>query len=232
MTVNGRTLGENIEGAVVCNEDVIAPPERPVGAEGGVAVLRGNLAPDGAVIKHTAAERRLLRHAGPAVVFADYNDMERRIDDPDLPVTPESVLVLQHAGPLGGPGMPEWGMLPIPKKLLAQGVRDMVRVSDARMSGTSYGACVLHVAPESFVGGPLALVRDGDIIELDVAARRLALQVSDDELARRRSAWKPRQTPYPRGYGHLYARHVTQANKGCDFDFLEGTAPIAEPEIH
>ena len=231
-TVTGRSLGEEIDGASVCNAEIIVAREKPLEREGGVAVLRGNLAPDGAVIKHTAAERRLLRHAGPAVVFADYNDMERRIDDPDLPVTADSVLVLQNAGPLGGPGMPEWGMLPIPKKLLAQGVRDMVRVSDARMSGTSYGACVLHVAPESFVGGPLALVRDGAVIELDVAARRIALHVTDDELARRRAAWIPRETIYPRGYGHLYARHVTQADKGCDFDFLEGTAPIAEPEIH
>jgi dihydroxy-acid dehydratase len=232
VTVTGRTLGEEIEGAVVCNDEVIATREAPLGPEGGVAVLRGNLAPAGAVIKHTAAEKRLLRHAGPAVVFTDYNDLERRIDDPGLPVTADSVLVLQNAGPLGGPGMPEWGMLPIPKKLLAQGVRDMVRISDARMSGTSYGACVLHVAPESFVGGPLAFVRDGDIIELDVPARRLSLQVSDEELARRRASWTPRQVNYPRGYGHMYARHVTQADKGCDFDFLEGTAPIADPEIH
>ena len=232
VTVTGRTLGEEIDGAIVCNEEVIANREAPLGPEGGVAVLRGNLAPDGAVIKHTAADRRLLRHAGPAVVFCDYNDLERRIDDPALPVTAHSVLVLQNAGPLGGPGMPEWGMLPIPKKLLAQGVRDMVRISDARMSGTSYGACVLHVAPESFVGGPLAFVRDGDIIELDVAARRLSMRVSDDELARRRAAWRPRDVAYPRGYGHLYARHVTQANRGCDFDFLEGTAPISDPEIH
>ena len=232
ITVTGRTLGEELEGAAVCNDEVIAPRDRPIGPEGGVAVLRGNLAPDGAVIKHTAADRRLLRHAGPAVVFADYNDLEKRIDDPDLPVTADSVLVLQNAGPLGGPGMPEWGMLPIPKKLLAQGVRDMVRISDARMSGTSYGACVLHVAPESFVGGPLAFVRDGDIIELDVPARRLSLRVSDEELAARRAAWAPRAAQYPRGYGQLYARHVTQADKGCDFDFLEGTAPIADPEIH
>jgi dihydroxy-acid dehydratase len=231
-TVSGRTLGEEIDGAVVCNEDVILARERPIGPEGGVAVLRGNLAPDGAVIKHTAAERRLLRHAGPAVVFSDYNDLERRIDDPALPVTADSVLVLQNAGPLGGPGMPEWGMLPIPRKLLAQGVRDMVRISDARMSGTSYGACVLHVAPESFVGGPLAFVRDGDIIELDVPARRLSLRVNEEELAARRAGWQRRQVAYPRGYGHLYARHVTQANRGCDFDFLEGTAPIADPEIH
>ena len=231
-TVNGRTLGQNIEDAEVCDEKVIASADRPIGPEGGVAVLRGNLAPDGAVIKHTAAERRLLQHAGPAVVFRNYNDLAARIDDPALPVTADSVLVLQDAGPLGAPGMPEWGMLPIPKKLLAQGVRDMVRISDARMSGTAYGACVLHVAPESFVGGPLAFVRDGDIIELDVQGRRLTLRVSDEELRRRRSEWTPREVQYPRGFGRMYARHVTQANRGCDFDFLEGTAPIAEPEIH
>ncbi len=230
--VSGRTLGETLEGAQVHDERVIAPRERPLAAEGGLAVLRGNLAPDGAVIKHTAMDKRLLRHAGPAVVFPDYNDLERRIDDPALEVTPDSVLVLQNAGPLGGPGMPEWGMLPIPKKLLEQGVRDMVRVSDARMSGTSYGACVLHVAPESFVGGPLALVRDGDPIELDVPGRRLSLQVPPEELARRRQAWRPREVPYRRGFGALYARHVTQADKGCDFDFLEGTEPVPEPEIH
>jgi dihydroxy-acid dehydratase len=231
-TVNGRTLGENIEGALVHDEAVIASRERPLGPEGGVAVLRGNLAPNGAVIKHTAAERRLLRHEGRAVVFRNYNDLEARIDDPALPVTADSVLVLQDAGPLGAPGMPEWGMLPIPKKLLAEGVRDMVRISDARMSGTSYGACVLHVAPESFVGGPLAFVRDGDRIGLDVEGRSLTLYVSDEEIARRRADWKPREVAFPRGFGHLYARHVTQADRGCDFDFLEGTAPIAEPEIH
>jgi dihydroxy-acid dehydratase len=232
LTVNGCTLGENIAGAFVGNDDVIALRDTPIGPEGGVAVLRGNLAPDGAVIKHTAADPRLLTHAGPAVVFKNYNDLEARIDDPALPVTPDSVLVLQDAGPLGAPGMPEWGMLPIPKKLLAQGVRDMVRISDARMSGTSYGACVLHVAPESFAGGPLAFVRDGDIIELDVPARRLSLRVSDEELNRRRASWTPREVAYPRGFGHMYARHITQANRGCDFDFLEGTAAIPEPEIH
>jgi dihydroxy-acid dehydratase len=232
LTVNGRTLGENIAGAQVFNEAVVVPRDKPLNKEGGVAVLRGNLAPNGAVIKHTAMEPRLLKHSGPAVVFRDYNDLERRLDDPALPVTADSVLVLQNAGPLGGPGMPEWGMLPIPKKLLEQGVRDMVRVSDARMSGTSYGACVLHVAPESFVGGPLGLVQDGDIIELDVPARRLSLNVSDEELARRRAAWKPREIGHPRGWVALYAKHVTQADKGCDFDFLEGTAPVPEPEIH
>ena len=232
VTVNGRTLGENIEGALVTNDDVIRTTANPLGPEGGVAVLRGNLAPDGAVIKHTAADRRLLEHAGPAVVFRNYNDLEARIDDPALPVTADSVLVLQDAGPLGAPGMPEWGMLPIPKKLLAQGVRDMVRISDARMSGTSYGACVLHVAPESFAGGPLAFVRDGDIIELNVPERRLSLRVTDDELAKRRAGWTPRQVAYPRGFGRMYAEHITQANRGCDFDFLEGTAAIGEPEIH
>ena len=231
-TVNGQTIGANVQGAEVCDDKVIAPIDRPIGPEGGVAVLRGNLAPDGAVIKHTAAERRLLQHAGPAVVFRNYNDLAARIDDPALPVTGDSVLVLQDAGPLGGPGMPEWGMLPIPKKLLAEGVRDMVRISDARMSGTSYGACVLHVAPESFVGGPLAFVRDGDIVELNVPERRLTLRVPEDELARRRAGWTPRTVDYPRGFGRMYAQHVTQANRGCDFDFLEGTAPIAEPEIH
>ena len=232
VTANGRSLGENVRGAEVCNDDVIATVERPIGSEGGLAVLRGNLAPDGAVIKHTAAEPRLLQHAGPAVVFSNYNDLEKRIDDPALQVTADSVLVLQDAGPLGGPGMPEWGMLPIPKKLLAQGVRDMVRVSDARMSGTAYGACVLHVAPESFIGGPLAFVRDGDVIELDVPRRSLTLRVPDEELAKRRRDWKPREPDYPRGFGRMYSRHVTQANRGCDFDFLEGTAPIPEPEIH
>jgi dihydroxy-acid dehydratase len=232
VTANGLPLGDNIADAIVCNDEVIAPREKPLGPEGGVAVLRGNLAPDGAVIKHTAMERRLLKHSGPAVVFRDYNDMDARMDDPALPVTPDSVLVLQNAGPLGGPGMPEWGMLPIPKKLLAEGVRDMVRVSDARMSGTAYGACVLHVAPESFVGGPLAMVRDGDIIELDVAARALTLRVSDDEMSRRRAEWTPRDLQYPRGFGRLHALHVMQADRGCDFDFLQGTEPIADPEIH
>jgi dihydroxy-acid dehydratase len=195
-------------------------------------VLRGNLAPDGAVIKPAAAEPRLLQHTGPAVVFADYNDMAARIDDPALAVTKDSVIVLQNAGPQGAPGMPEWGQLPIPKKLLAEGVRDMLRISDARMSGTSYGACVLHVAPESFVGGPLAFVHDGDLIELDVAERKLNLKVSDAELARRRAAWKAPPQKFSRGYGALYQKHITQADQGCDFDFLEGTTPTADPEIH
>jgi dihydroxy-acid dehydratase len=231
-TVNGRTLGENLAGAESYAPDVIRPRSNPLVASGSLAVLRGNLAPDGAVIKPSAAEPRLHRHAGPAVVFEDYNDMAARIDDPNLPVTADSVIVLKNAGPKGGPGMPEWGQLPIPKKLLEQGVRDMVRVSDARMSGTSYGACVLHVAPESWIGGPLALVRDGDIIALDVPARTLDLKVSEADLARRRAEWKAPAPRFARGYGKVFAEHITQANEGCDFDFLEGTAPTPEPEIH
>jgi len=231
-TVNGRTLGDNIGGAEVFNADVIRPRDKALVAHGSLAVLRGNLAPDGAVIKPAAAESRLLRHTGPAITFADYNDMAARIDDPALPVTADSVLVLKHAGPLGAPGMPEWGQLPIPKKVLATGVRDMLRISDARMSGTSYGACVLHVAPESYAGGPLAFVQDGDLIELDVPARKLELKVSPDELARRRAQWKRPQPKFQRGFGALYQQHITQANEGCDFDFLEGTAPTADPEIH
>ena len=232
MTVTGRTLGENIAGATVWNPEVIRPRDRPLVAHSSLAVLKGNLAPDGAVIKPAAAEPRLLQHTGPAVVFHDYNDMAARIDDATLAVTADSVIVLQNAGPQGAPGMPEWGQLPIPKKLLAQGVRDMVRISDARMSGTSYGACVLHVAPESFVGGPLALVRDGDAIALDVPARTLELRVPADELARRRARWQEPAPHFARGFGALYQRHIRQANDGCDFDFLEGTAPTAEPEIH
>jgi dihydroxy-acid dehydratase len=231
-TVNGRTLGENVSGAEVFNDDVILPRDKALVASGSLAVLRGNLAPNGAVIKPAAAEPRLLKHSGRAVVFADYNDMAARIDDPALDVTPDSVLVLKNAGPLGAPGMPEWGQLPIPKKILALGVRDMLRISDARMSGTSYGACVLHVAPESFVGGPLAFVQNGDVIELDVAERLLEMKVSDADLARRRAEWKMPPPRFERGYGALYQQHITQADQGCDFDFLEGTAPTAEPEMH
>ncbi len=230
--VNGRTLGENIAGAQVWNDDVIRPLDNPVYPQGATAVLHGTLAPDGAVIKPAAAEARLLNHRGPAVVFRDYNDMAERIDDPALDVTPDSVLVLQNAGPVGGPGMPEWGQLPIPKKLLQAGVRDMLRISDARMSGTSYGACVLHVAPEAAVGGPLALVQDGDFIAVDVDGRRLDLDIPEDELARRRAAWTPPLPRFQRGFGALHAEHITQADKGCDFDFLAGAAPTAEPEIH
>jgi dihydroxy-acid dehydratase len=231
-TVNGHTLGENLEGARIYNEDVIRKRTNPLKKSGGLVVLRGTLAPGGAVIKAAAAEPRLLKHTGKAVVFDDYNDMAARIDRDDLDVDADSVLVLRNAGPLGGPGMPEWGMLPVPKKLLKQGVRDMVRLSDARMSGTSYGACVLHVAPESAVGGPLALVRDGDLIELDVEKRALNLKISDQEMKARKSAWRAPQRKYERGYGAIFAQHVKQADEGCDFDFLEGTAPTAEPEIH
>jgi dihydroxy-acid dehydratase len=231
-TVNGATIGENVERAAIYNEDVIRPLNNPLVASDSLAVLRGNLAPDGAIIKPPAAESHLHKHAGKAVVFEDYNDMAARIDDPDLDVDENSVLVLKNAGPIGAPGMPEWGQLPIPKKVLAKGVRDMVRVSDARMSGTSYGACVLHVAPESFIGGPLALVRDGDVIELDIPARRLSMQVSDEELDRRRAAWKRPAPRYERGYGRLFSEHVSQANEGCDFDFLERGAATTDPEIH
>ena len=231
-TVNGHTLGENIADAHIYNDDVIRPRARPLKASGGLVVLHGSLAPDGAVIKAAAATPRLLKHVGKAVVFDDYNDMAARIDRDDLDVDAGSVLVLRNSGPLGGPGMPEWGMLPVPKKLLKQGVRDMVRISDARMSGTSYGTCVLHVAPESYIGGPLALVRTGDLIELDVEKRELNLKVEAAELAQRKSAWQPPERKFPRGYGALFSRHIRQANEGCDFDFLEGTAPIPEPEIH
>ena len=231
-TVNGRTLGENISGAKVYNDEVIRPLDNAMSEEGGLVMLKGNLAPDGAVIKHTAAEEHLHQHKGPAVVFSDYNDMAMRIDDVHLDVTKDSVIVLQNAGPVGGPGMPEWGQLPIPQKLLKEGVRDMVRISDARMSGTSYGACVLHVAPESFIGGPLALVRDGDMVELDIPGRRLHVDISDEEMARRKAEWAPPDPRYKRGYGWMYAQHIRQANEGCDFDFLEAGDEVDEPEIH
>jgi dihydroxy-acid dehydratase len=232
MTANGYTIGHNIADAQTFNADVIRTPATALVASDTLAVLRGNLAPDGAVIKPPSAEARLHQHRGTAVVFADYNDLAARIDDPDLPVDETSVLVLKSAGPIGAPGMPEWGQLPIPKKLLAQGVRDMVRISDARMSGTSYGACVLHVAPESHIGGPLAFVQDGDVIVLDVPARRLSIEISDAEMARRRAAWRPPAPRYLRGYGALCAQHMTQANDGCDFDFLGRGPATPDPEIH
>ncbi len=231
-TVNGKTLGENIAGAKVRNPDVIRSLDNAVAPQGGTAILYGNLAPNGAVIKPTAAEKRLLQHTGRAVVFKDYNEMAARIDDESLDVDENSVLVLQNAGPLGGPGMPEWGMLPIPKKLLKRGVRDMARISDARMSGTSYGACVLHVAPESYVGGPLAFARDGDLIELDAPNRKLNLRISEEELAKRRAEWVKPERRYERGFGALFSEHVTQADRGCDFDFLSAGAETPEPEIH
>ncbi|MEU3982657.1 L-arabinonate dehydratase [Streptomyces sp. NPDC026672] len=223
------TLRDQLAGARVHNDDVIRARDNPVADEGGVAVLRGNLCPDGAVIKHIAAEPRLLRHTGPAVVFDDYRTMQRTIDDPSLGITADSVLVLRGAGPKGGPGMPEYGMLPLPDHLLRQGVRDMVRISDARMSGTSYGTCVLHVAPESYVGGPLALVRTGDSITLDVPARTLRLDVDDTELARRAAEWTPPPARYERGYGALYNDQITQADTGCDFAFLSRPGTVPDP---
>jgi dihydroxy-acid dehydratase len=229
-TVNGATLGENLAGARIYNSEVIRSRKNPLKESGGLVVVRGNLAPNGAVIKASAT--KITKHVGSAVVFDDYNDMAARIDRDDLDVNADSVLVLRNAGPLGGPGMPEWGMLPVPKKLLKQGVRDMVRISDARMSGTSYGCCVLHVAPESFVGGPLAFVRNGDLIELDVERRVLDLKISPEEMQRRKSAWRPPMRKYERSYGAIFSAHVKQADEGCDFDFLEGTAPTPEPEIH
>ena len=232
LTVTGKTVGENIEGAKVHIPDVIHSLNDPVYAEGATAVLKGNLAPDGCVIKPAAADKRFLKHRGKAIAFEDYNHMMREIERDDLDVTPDHILVLKNAGPKGGPGMPEWGMLPIPKRLLGQGVRDMIRISDGRMSGTSYGACILHVAPESFVGGPLAFVQTGDEIEIDVAARRIHLHVSDEELARRKAAWKKPAPKYPRGYGALFSDHIGQADQGCDFDFLKAGGAIPEPEIH
>jgi len=228
-TVSGRTLGESLEETAVPDGRVIRPRQNPLSEHGGLAILRGNLAPDGAVIKHLAASPQLLCHTGPAVVFDDYRDMQSRVNDLDLVVSADSVLVLRQAGPQGGPGMPEYGMLPIPDKLLREGVRDMVRISDARMSGTSYGTCVLHVAPESFVGGPLALVRNGDLITLDVAKRLLQLEVSDEELRRRAQAWTPPPPIFDRGYGALYSEHVGQADQGCDFDFLARKGAAVEP---
>ena len=231
-TVSGRTIGEDIAGAEVFDDRVIRPLNDPLRPESGMAMLKGSLAPNGAVIKTAAADPRLLVHTGPAVVFEDYADLKRRIDDPALDVTPESVLVLKRGGPKGGPGFPEWGMLPLPRKILERGVRDMVRISDARMSGTSYGTCVLHVAPESAVGGPLAFVRDGDMIRLDVPNRRLDLLVDDAEMERRRAAWRPAEPRHARGWTRLYVETVTQADEGCDVRFLEGTAPTPEPDIY
>jgi dihydroxy-acid dehydratase len=232
VTVTGKTMGENIEGAKVHLPDVIHSLNDPIYAEGATAVLKGNLAHNGCVIKPAAADKRFLKHRGKAIAFEDYNHMMREIERDDLDVTPDHILVLKNAGPKGGPGMPEWGMLPIPKRLLGQGVRDMIRISDARMSGTSYGACILHVAPESFVGGPLAFVETGDEIEIDVDKRRIHLHISDAEMARRKAAWKQPAPKYPRGYGALYSEHIGQADEGCDFDFLESRGSIPEPEIH
>jgi dihydroxy-acid dehydratase len=233
LTVSGRSLGETLEGAEVYNDDVIRPLSNPVYHEGSLAVLRGNLCPDGAVMKPAACEPRFHQHEGPALVFDSYSEMKATIDDETLAITPDHVLVLRNAGPLGGPGFPEWGMLPIPKALIKQGHRDMVRISDARMSGTSYGACILHVAPESYIGGPLALLRTGDIIRLDLANRRLDMLVDEEELRRRRAAWQAPPPRFERGYGYMFSKHVSQADKGCDFDFLQsdfGRSP-GEPDI-
>ncbi|RJF79610.1 dihydroxy-acid dehydratase [Azospirillum cavernae] len=234
LTVSGQTLGADIAGAKVHNDDVIRTLDNPIYAEGALAVLTGNLAPTGCVIKPSACEPRFLKHSGPALVFDDYPSMKAAVEDESLDVTADHVLILRNAGPQGGPGMPEWGMLPIPKKLVKQGVRDMVRLSDARMSGTSYGACILHVSPESYIGGPLALVRNGDLISLDVAARSIRLEVSDEEMAARRAALTPPPPRYERGYGWMFNRHVTQADKGCDFDYLQTDfgAPVGEPSIY
>jgi len=234
ITVTGKTLGENIEGAEVHNADVIRGIDNPIYKEGALAVLKGNLAPDGCVIKPSACAPRFLKHTGPALVFDDYPSMKKAVDDPNLDVTEDHILILRNAGPQGGPGMPEWGMLPIPTKLVKQGVRDMVRISDARMSGTSYGACILHVSPESYIGGPLALVQNGDRITLDVAARTINLDVPEAELAKRRAAWKQPERRFERGYGWMFTKHIKQANDGCDFDFLETDfgAPIGEPSIY
>ena len=232
MTCTGRTLGENIAGAKVLDEDVIHPLSRPIAEGDGLAVLHGNLAPNGAVIKASAANPSLFVHKGKAVVFENIREMYAHIDDPDLDVDENSVLVLKNGGPVGAPGMPEWGGLPIPRKLLQKGVRDMVRISDARMSGTHFGTVVLHVCPEAAVGGPLALVRNGDEILLDVPSRRLELLVDDAELEKRRAAWKAPVFSEKRGYVAMYRAHVTQADRGCDFDFLEGSEALPEPEIY
>lgn len=233
MTVAGTTVGENIAAAQVYNDDVIRPLSNPVYAEGSLAVLRGNLCPDGAVIKPAACDPRFYTHEGPALVFDSYAQMKKAVDDETLEVTPDHVMVLRNAGPLGGPGFPEWGMLPIPKALLKQGHRDMLRISDARMSGTSYGACVLHVAPEAFIGGPLALLKTGDTVRLDLAARRLDMLVPEAELEARRAAWTPPQPRYQRGWGYMFSKHVGQADTGCDFDYLtRAHGPAAgEPDI-
>jgi len=233
ITVSGKTWSQALERAEVYDDDVIRSTDNPIYAEGALAVLKGSLAPDGCVIKPSACEPRLLQHTGKALVFDNYADMKANIDDDDLDVDENTVLVLRNAGPKGGPGMPEWGMLPIPKKLLKKGVRDMVRISDARMSGTSYGACILHVAPESYVGGPLALVKTGDIIAVDVPARTIDLQVDEAELKNRQEAWQHPPLRYERGYGWMFSNHILQADSGCDFDFLETShgRPVDEPSI-
>lgn len=234
ITCTGQALGQTLKGAEVYNDDVIRPIDNPIYQEGSLAVLYGNLCPDGAVIKPAACDQRFHQHEGPALVFDSYEEMKRAVDDERLDVSPDHVLVLRNAGPHGGPGFPEWGMLPIPKALIKQGYRDMLRISDARMSGTSYGACILHVAPESFIGGPLALLKTGDVVRLDLANRRLDMVVHEDELERRRAAWVKPTPRYQRGWGHMFQEHVLQANEGCDFDYLtRDFGPAAdEPAIN
>ncbi len=233
MTITGKPLGATLDGAEVYSDDVIRPLDNPLYAEGALAVLKGNIAPNGAVIKPSACAPHLRQHTGPALVFDDYPSMKAAVEDENLDVTPDHILVLRNAGPQGGPGMPEWGMLPIPVKLVKQGVRDMLRLSDARMSGTSYGACILHASPEAYIGGPLALVRTGDLIRVDLAGRRIDMLVSDEELAARRAAWTPPPPRFERGYGWMFNKHILQADQGCDFDYLETSfgAPVGEPDI-
>jgi dihydroxy-acid dehydratase len=233
LTVSGRSLGKNIEGAVVYNDDVIRELSNPICEMGALVVLKGNLAPDGCVMKISALDRRFLKHTGPALVFDDYPSMKEAIDDEDIDATSDTVLILRNAGPQGGPGMPEWGMLPIPGKLVKQGVRDMLRISDSRMSGTSYGACVLHVAPESYIGGPLALVQTGDMVTVDVDRRLIQMELGEEELEARRARLVPPPPRYGRGYGYMYSKHIGQAQDGCDFDFLTTAFgdPVPEPDI-
>jgi dihydroxy-acid dehydratase len=232
ITVTGQALRDQLQGREVLDDDIIRPLNNPVSPHGALAVLTGNLAPFGAVIKPSAANPKFFKHSGRALVFDSQPQMQAAMLDANLDVDENTVLVLRYAGPVGAPGMPEWGNLPIPKKLLQQGVRDMVRLSDARMSGTHYGTCILHASPEAAVGGPLALLQTGDVVELDVGARAIHMKVDDAELARRRAAWVAPVQPYGRGFTQLYQRHVTQAHEGCDLDFLQGTAPTPEPAIY
>jgi dihydroxy-acid dehydratase len=232
ITVTGKALREHLDGCKVLDDDIIRPLNNPVSPHGALAVLTGNLAPLGAVIKPSAANPKFFQHSGRALVFDSQPQMQAAMLDANLDVDENTVLVLRYAGPVGAPGMPEWGNLPIPKKLLQQGVRDMLRLSDARMSGTHYGTCILHASPEAAVGGPLALLQTGDVVELDVPARSIRMKVDDAELARRRAAWVAPVQPYGRGFTQLYQQHVTQAHEGCDFDFLQGTAPTPEPAIY
>ena len=234
MTVSGKSIGANIANAEVYDDDVIRPLDNPIYESGALVVLKGNLAPDGCVIKVSAMDRKYLKHTGPALVFDDYPSMKAAIDDENLDATEDTVLILRNAGPKGGPGMPEWGMLPVPTKLVKQGVRDMMRISDARMSGTSYGACVLHVAPESYIGGPLALVQTGDMVTVDVDKRLIQMELDDEELATRKAEWKPLPPRFERGYGYVFSQHIEQAPEGCDFDFLKTDhgAPVVEPDIY